>query len=110
MTFKDDGKSSTFSSNSTSSTADAESLHTQGTRESEFDQYEKHDVKDSQDFKKDRLDSRFYYGLGLLIVFIITLFVVNDKEQSQFSEEAQLALQRKREREASQKKGPFDEA
>lgn len=107
VTYKDDGKSSSFSSNSSSSPHE-EPLFTQGPKKSEFDNYESHDVKDSKEFTKHRLDSRFYFGLGMLIVFVGFLFYGIDYQQSYLDEQTELALKKRREREA--KKNPFDEA
>lgn len=104
VTFKSDGKSS-----NTSSEPISEKFTQRPQSEDTF--YEEHDVKDTHDYKKNQLGPRFYFTIGMMIVFIAFLFSMEGRKESYIEYERDKTLDQQRQREANRdKKSPFDEA
>lgn len=103
VTFKSDGKS-----NTTTSEPISEKFTQRPDNEDTY--YEEHDVKDTHEYKKNKLGPRFYFVVGMMIVFIAFLFAMDKKSESFLDYERDRTLAQQRQREENRKKGPFDEA
>ena len=111
MTFKSDGKSSASSSftgtSSEPNSKDPISEKFTQRPKNEDTYYEEHDVKDTHDYKKEQLGSRFYFAVGLFMVFVGFLIFMDNSEEKFIDQERDETLA-KLERES--KTDPFDEA
>lgn len=107
ITFKSDGKSET----NTSSEPLSEKF-TQRPKDEDF-YYEEHDITETRDYKKGQLGPRFYFMVGILLVFLFFTFGAASNTDSliDYERDKTLAEQRELEEQARKsKKTPFDEA
>ncbi|XP_021695025.1 protein AF-9 [Aedes aegypti] len=111
--------SSSWSSNSSSrskAAAEEEPLadkFTQRPAEDDFKDFQSHDKTGSRDYKKDQLGgSRFYFGLGVALVFAWYVYYSYQQIPHQLELERDAALERQRRTAQAQQtqKSPFDEA
>ncbi|KXJ68621.1 hypothetical protein RP20_CCG002446 [Aedes albopictus] len=114
--------SSSWSSNSSSrskasASQEKESISdrfTQRPKEDDFKDYQSHDKTGSRDHKKDQLGgSRFYFGLGVALVFVWYVYYSYQQIPHQLELERDAALERQRRTVQTQpqpQKSPFDEA
>lgn len=87
---------------------DLSAKFTQGTKE--FDNFQEHDVKDTRDYKKERLDGRFYFGIGLFLVFAGFFYYLVNGEEAYIERERDKTLEAQRVQREKRGKSPFDEA
>lgn len=98
VTFKSDGKS-------TESESSQEKFTQRPKGEDHY--YEEHDIKDTIDYKKNQIDFRTYFGFGFLIVFVLGVYLLNEKKEDFINIERDKTLARQQEK---RDKTPFDEA
>lgn len=91
VTHKTDGKSASQSYTSTN-------FNTQGPKTDS--EYTAHDVSDTQEYKKERLDGKFYFGIGVTLVMVAFIFYSMNTD-SYVEQEAKEAFERRQNREAS---------
>lgn len=99
ITFKSDGKSDPPISDKFTQRPNDEDAY-----------YEAHDVRDTLDYKKNVLGSRFYFAFGMLIVFVLFLLSLSDNSENFIDYERDRTLEEQRQSAAKRDKGPFDEA
>jgi hypothetical protein len=102
ITFKSDGKSTASSEEPVS-----EKLTQRPKNEDTY--YEEHDIKDTRDFKKERMSAKIYFAFGILLAFIgFTLLMGTDSAtETYINKKRDETLARQRE---DKERNSFDEA
>lgn len=110
--------STSWSSNSSSRSRSATSAdepisdkYTQGAKEDDFKNYQSHDPTESNDYKKEQLGSRFYFVLGIVLVFGWYVYYTYSQIPYQLELERDAALERQRRAATNTpQRSPFDDA
>ncbi len=70
----------------------------------------KQDVKETKDFKKEQLDLRFWYSIGILVAFLGTIVFLVNSQDAYVERERDKTLEAQRLERERKGKSPFDDA